>query len=87
MLIFEGTFIAWSEGTRSCAGKKIVQVEFVATMAAMFRNSHAEPVQNMGEIPDTARKRVLDVVQDSNVELLLQMRNPDSVSVRWSRRC
>ncbi|KAL8792689.1 MAG: hypothetical protein Q9195_004749 [Heterodermia aff. obscurata] len=82
-----GTFIAWSEGARSCPGKKFAQVEFVATMAAVFRNFRAEPIPKIGETPDAARNRVLDVVKDSNVELLLQMRNPDSISVRWSRRC
>ena len=56
-------------------------------MAAVFRNFRGEPVPHVGETPAAARKRVLDVVKDSNVELLLQMRNPDSVSVRWSRRC
>jgi len=81
-----GTFIAWSEGARSCPGKKFAQVEFVATMAALFRSYRAEPILKAGETPAAARKRVLDVVKDSNVELLLQMRNPDSVSVRWSRR-
>ncbi len=81
-----GTFIAWSEGARSCPGKKFAQVEFVATMASLFRSYRAEPVPKVGETPAAARKRVLDVVKDSNVELLLQMRNPDSVSVRWSQR-
>ena len=82
----KGTFIAWSEGARSCPGKKFAQVEFVATMAAVFRKFRAEPVLKTGETPAAARKRVLDVVKDSNVELLLQMRDPDSVRVKWSRR-
>lgn len=82
----KGTFIAWSEGVRNCPGKKFAQVEFVATMAALFRNHRADPIAQGGEMPDAARKRVLEVVKDSNVELLLQMRNPDSVSVKWSRR-
>ena len=67
-------------------GKKFAPVEFVATTAAVFRNFSGEPVQNVRETPAAARKRVLDVVKDSNIELLLQMRNPDSVSVMWSRR-
>ncbi len=82
----KGTFVAWSEGARSCPGKKFAQVEFVATMAALFRNYRAEPVSLFGETPDAARQRVLEVVKDSNVELLLQMRNPESVSVKWSSR-
>lgn len=81
-----GTFIAWSEGARSCPGKKFAQVEFVATMAALFRKHRAEPVSKVGETLAAARKRVLHVVKDNNVELLLQMRDPDSVSVRWIPR-
>ena len=82
----KGSFIAWSEGARNCPGKKFAQVEFVATMAALFRNHRAEPIALDGERPEAAKKRVSDVIKDSNVELLLQMRNPDSISVRWSRR-
>ena len=82
----KGTFVAWSEGARSCPGKRFAQVEFVATMAALFRNHRAEPVSLFRETPDAARQRVLEVVKDSNVELLLQMRNPESVSVKWSSR-
>ena len=82
----KGTFIAWSEGARNCPGKKFAQVEFVATMAALFRKHRAEPVSKAGATLAAARKRVLNVVKDSNVELLLQMRNPDSVSVRWISR-
>ena len=82
----KGTFIAWSEGARNCPGKKFAQVEFVATMAALFRNYRAEPVALDGESPGAARERMLEVVKDSTVELLLQIRDPDSVSVKWSRR-
>ena len=82
----KGTFIAWSEGARNCPGKKFAQVEFVATMAAVFRSFRAKSVARDGETRKAAAKRVLDVVKDSNVELLLQMRDPDSVSVSWSRR-
>ena len=56
-------------------------------MAALFRNFRAEPVpKGDGETSAAARKRTLDVVKDSNVELLLQMRNPDRVSAQWTRR-
>ena len=55
-------------------------------MAALFRQYRAEPVPKVGETPAAARKRVLEVVKNSNVELLLQMRDPDSISVRWMAR-
>lgn len=82
----KGTFIPWSEGARNCPGKKFAQVEFVATMATLFRNYRVQPVVNQGETLDGARKRVLDVVKDSSVQLLLQMRDSGSVAVTWSRR-
>ena len=78
----KGTFIAWSEGSRSCPGKKFARVAFVGTMAALFRDYRAEPTSIIGEMPTAARRRVLDVVEDSNVELLLYMRNLHSDSVR-----
>ena len=51
-------------------------------MAALSRDYRAEPTSIIGEMPAAARKRVLDVVEDSNVELLLYMRNLHSDSVR-----
>ncbi|KAA8572233.1 hypothetical protein EYC84_002859 [Monilinia fructicola] len=82
----KGTYFPWSEGIRNCPGKKFAQVEFVATLTALFRSHTAEPVPNKSESLDAARKRTLDVVKDSNVELLLQMANPRSVSIRWRQR-
>lgn len=82
----KGTFIAWSEGAHNCPGKKFAQVEFVATMATLFRNHTVRPIPREGETLDTARERVLRVVKDSSVQLLLQMRNLSSVAVTWTRR-
>ena len=82
----KGAYFAWSEGARSCPGKKFAQVEFVATMAALFRTHRVQPVPRKGETLERARRRVLDVVEDTRMQLLLQMRDPNSVSVAWSRR-
>ena len=54
-------------------------------MAALFRDYRSEPALRAEETLAAAQKRVLDVVKDSNVELLLQMRNPDSLSAKWTR--
>ena len=80
-----GTFIAWSEGARNCPGKKFAQVESVATMARLFYSHRVSPIAKPNETVVQAQERVLKVVKDSNVQLLLQMRNPDSVAVRWTR--
>lgn len=69
--------MAWSEGARSCPGKKLAQVKFVATMEALFRNYRAKPISN--ETLAAVRKRVLDVVKSINVEPLPQVGDPDSV--------
>ena len=82
----KGAYFAWSEGARSCPGKKFAQVEFVATMATLFRNHRVQPVPRKGETLDQARERVSDVVKDTRMQLLLQMRDPNSVAVTWSRR-
>lgn len=82
----KGAYFAWSEGARSCPGKKFAQVEFVATMAALFRTHRVQPVPRKGETLDQARTRVLDVVKDTGMQLLLNMRDPNSVAVTWSRR-
>ncbi len=82
----KGTYFPWSDGARNCPGKKFAQVEFVAVMAALFRNHRVEPVPQAGETLSEARQRVLEVVKDSNVELLLQMRDPNNVKVKWRRR-
>ena len=55
-------------------------------MATLFRDYRVQPVVRQGETLEGARKRVLGVVQDSSVQLLLQMRDPGGVAVRWSRR-
>jgi len=82
----KGAYFAWSEGVRSCPGKKFAQVEFVATIAALFRTHRVQPVPGKGETMDQARNRVLNVVKDTRMQLLLQMRDPNSVAVTWSRR-
>ncbi|KAF7901418.1 hypothetical protein EAF00_003639 [Botryotinia globosa] len=82
----KGTYFPWSEGIRNCPGKRFAQVEVVATLTAHFRSHAAEPVPNKGESLDAARKRTLDTAKDSNVELLLKMAHPRSVSIRRRQR-
>ncbi|KAI1760081.1 cytochrome P450 [Hypoxylon sp. FL1150] len=82
-----GTFIAWSEGERSCPGKKFSQVEFVATMAGLFRDWRVEPIQRRGERIEDARARVLELIlKDSAQVLLLQMLHPERAPLAWKKR-
>lgn len=79
----KGTYAPWSEGARACPGKKFGQVEFVATMVSLFRKHRIEIIPEKGENIEEARKRAEKAVWDSEIVLLLQMKKPELVGVRW----
>lgn len=82
-----GTFVGWSEGARDCPGRKFSQVEFVATMASLFRDWRVDPITFEGETIQDARKRVLHLIEtDSAMVLLIQMLHPEKAPLRWTRR-
>ncbi|KAI1401991.1 putative cytochrome P450 [Hypoxylon fuscum] len=82
-----GTFVGWSEGARDCPGRKFSQVEFVATIASLFRDWRVDPLIFKGETIETARERVLDLIKtDSAMVLLQQMLHPEKAPLVWSRR-
>ncbi|OTA92179.1 hypothetical protein M434DRAFT_22024 [Hypoxylon sp. CO27-5] len=82
-----GTFLGWSEGARDCPGWKFSHVEFVGTMAVLFRNWRVDPVTQPGESIEAARKRVLRLIEtDSSPVLLLQMLHPERAPLVWKRR-
>lgn len=80
------TFIPWSAGARICPGQKFSRVEFVATVAELLRYYEVEVVPRPGETDAQARQRCLEVVQDSETQLTLRMRNPTAVSLRLVKR-
>ena len=80
----KGTFFPWAEGARNCPGKKFAYVEIVAILASLLWNHRADPVPQAGESIVEARRRILEVVKDSSVMLMLKMRDPESVAIRWS---
>ncbi len=84
----KGSFIAWSEGIRNCPGKRFSQVEFLATMVALFRDWRVDPVPEAGETDlGMSRRRLLDVVEnDTGQVLLLQLLHPERTAVSWTRR-
>lgn len=85
-----GTFLGWSEGARDCPGRKFSQVEFVATLATLFKDWRIEPApQRAGgdETPEMARRRVLDFIEkDTGYVLLLQMKHPERCPLVWKKR-
>ncbi|KAI8630103.1 hypothetical protein F5Y19DRAFT_474492 [Xylariaceae sp. FL1651] len=73
-----GIFVGWSEGARDCPDKKFSWVEFVATIASLFRDWRVDQVTFKGELIETARERVLDLIKtDSGMVLLQQMLHPE----------
>ena len=86
--IFEpktGTYLPWSYGPRACPGKRHSQVEVVAILAALFQSHHVEPVPHAEEDSEGARKRVMDVLDDWELQLTLGLRKSERVALRWQR--
>ena len=83
-----GAFVGWSDGARDCPGRKFSQVEFVAALAVLFRDSwRVEPVVKAGESLAAARRRVVDLIKtDSGSVLLLQMLHPERVPLVWREK-
>ncbi|EED23916.1 cytochrome P450, putative [Talaromyces stipitatus ATCC 10500] len=76
------TFLPWSGGPRVCPGMKMSQVEFVATIATLFRQSRCEVLTLTGK-EEEGRKRLMDMMDDSISKLTLQVRNGQEVKLRW----
>jgi cytochrome P450 len=81
-----GTYLPWSGGPRSCPGQKMSQVEFVAVMLTLFKRCRAAPVVKEGESVEDARRRFVDLMEDSQPRLTLQMNRPQDLALRWLRR-
>lgn len=79
----KGTFIPWSSGPRICPGVKMAQVEFVATLATLFRSAKCEPLSTELEGVEASRKNICDAMADSIVKLTLQVREPKRVRLQW----
>ncbi|KAK8127192.1 hypothetical protein PG984_008300 [Apiospora sp. TS-2023a] len=82
-----GTFVGWSEGERNCPGKKFSQVEFVATMAILFRDHRVDPTKRPGESAVESRRRIQHQLEtDSAQILLLQMLHPERAALSWRKK-
>ncbi|OJD10562.1 hypothetical protein AJ78_08463 [Emergomyces pasteurianus Ep9510] len=81
----KGSYIPWSGGPRICPGIKMAQVEFVATMATLFRSARCEPLPTAGaEKPEARRERLQQLTRDSVSKLTLQLRNASDVELQWT---
>lgn len=81
----DGVYTPFASGPRVCPAKKFAQVEFVAVIAQLFRDYKCTPVRLQEESMEEARKRVIDVVEDSNVLNTLKMLHPERVKLRWEK--
>jgi cytochrome P450 len=82
----KGTFLPWSFGPRICPGMKMAQVEFIGVLSTLLRRCRVEVVARRGEDVDTARRRLMDTMQDSRSVLTLSMKRPREVRLRFVRR-
>ncbi|KAL2823942.1 putative cytochrome P450 monooxygenase [Aspergillus cavernicola] len=80
----KGTYIPWSGGPRMCPGLKMSQVEFVATLATLFRSARCEALPVSGfNTPKELRERLQRLTADSVVKLTVQMRDATGVELQW----
>lgn len=79
-------FIPWSLGARICPGKKFSQVEYVAIISYVLRHQRVEAIPLVGETSEAMTARVWNNTRDSEPELTMNMRHPESVRLRLVRR-
>ena len=82
----KGTFLPWSGGPRVCPGMKMSQVEFVATLATLFRYAHVEPLPTLGLYRlDDLQQRLRQILRESVPKLTLTVQDAKAVQLRWSQ--
>ena len=81
-----GVFLPWGIGPRACPGRKMAQVEFVATVRQVLSSWRIEPAQRPGESREAASKRLRELVADSQPQVSQQLRHPERVSLRFTKR-
>lgn len=62
------------------------QVEFLSVMWNVFLEYRVDPALRDGESLEDARKRLQDMINDSQPLLTLRIRNPKSVVLKWTKR-
>ncbi|KAJ6020566.1 hypothetical protein N7540_006070 [Penicillium herquei] len=79
----KGTFMPWSGGPRICPGMKMAQVEFVATIAKLFRSAGCEPVPIGLENAADARMRLRESIKNPVAQVALSISRPEKMNPRW----
>ena len=84
----KGAYKPWFEGSSHvCPGKLFAKHELNAAIAVLLRD-HKVTVAKKREDETWAeiRQRVAQVIEDSEVKITLQMREPEKVGLIWQRR-
>ncbi|KAL6236140.1 hypothetical protein BDW75DRAFT_239493 [Aspergillus navahoensis] len=79
-----GAYIAFSEGTRACMGRKFAQVEFVAALVVLFREYRVTLGKIGEESDEDARRRVEKALRGSSTSITLAIM--DKVPLAFQRR-
>lgn len=75
------TYFPWSDGPQNCPGAKFSRVEAVAVLACLFRAHRLGVKKKAGEGKEDARRRLIECINDVNLEILLRMRDADRVKL------
>lgn len=75
------TYFPWSSGPQNCPGEKFSKVEAVAVLATLLKTHRLGVKQRPGETRDAARERAIKCTNNVNLEILLRMRDADSVKL------
>lgn len=81
------TYFPFAAGARGCIGKKFAIVEYVAIVSTLLRGYDIEVVPRTGESVAQAQQRCAEAVVEGNEQVLVvQMREPQSVTLRLVKR-
>jgi cytochrome P450 len=96
-----GSYLPFSAGVRSCIGRRIAQVEILATLAVLFREYSVElavdewasdeevskmSAEEASEVYAKARKKSRDTLATASTQITLKLRDEMHVPVRLVRR-
>lgn len=75
------TYFPWSEGPQNCPGEKFSRVEAVAVLACLLSTHRLRVKRFPGEAEETARDRAMRCTNNVDMQILLRMRDADSVKL------
>lgn len=81
----KGHFLPWSGGPRVCPGVRFSEVEFVATILTLFRNSRCVPLATPGDSSSDPVLKLQSIVRDPVTKSTLQVKNPKDVYLKWAQ--